>query len=1058
MEQQKEYVPIVLDNYQSIIQKDSSVYFESEEQMENDLIKRLISNGYTYRQDIKNKTTLIKNIRVQIEKLNNLKFTDKQWEELKDNWLLKKGSTLIDKTNIVHNNFIYTLNLANGSKNISIFDKNNIENNTVEVINQYEASTINNVLNRYDVTILVNGFPLVHIELKKRGQKIETAFGQIRRYEFESFSNEEEAKLFQFVQIFVISNGTLTKYFANSVREVAVENKHNNTSKVVKVTDNYKFTSYWTDRQNKIIGDIVDFTNTFFQKNTILNLIFKYCVFDTQNKLKVMRPYQIAATESILFKVDKAVSDLSLFNYEEKNTTGGYVWHTTGSGKTLTSFKTATLIVNNYTNKYFAINKVLFVVDRRDLNTQTFKSFNKFKKESAVSPVSTNDLKNKLLNDNNKLIITTIQKLAKLAKDLEIKKKNLRMIFIFDECHRSQFGTQHEYIIKSFQNSLIFGFTGTPIFQINSNKRSTALSTIEINSNSTVQKTTEDIFGQILHKYTMAQAIEDENVLPFNLEIASIVTPKENLENIDIKVDKSIDLEAIWNDPNRISKNVEYILNNYNSKTNNGMFNSIFASYNIPALKTYYKEFKKQQEGLDPAEKLKIAAIFSFEPNQTTENDFQISSETINNDALKAFDKMLESDKQALAQMVDDYNKQFNTSFSINNAKEFAEYNNDVAHRLGDETIINKNNRIDILLVVNMYLTGFDAVKLNTLWLDKPLKYHSLIQAISRTNRIYDSTKFCGNVVSFIPRVKDDLREAIGLFCGDEYKQKIMIKSFNKYYYGVDDHNYPELSISWKELVSAIKQMSPNEWLSSNPEEKERFINEFGLLLKRRNYLSNFIEWHKNKSLHLLTPNEFNNYKGIYNEFYRKQKAKQNANLLEINDDLHFEAGLSDSTDIDVKYIWKVVHSTFVEDVKSTSEKINEVVQAVKSSNTEYLKADLIEKFLEFWNSSPQEIKQKLIENSTSFEKGLSDHSKEELNKKLAQWIVEYNLNGEYFKDAYIRSLKDGVLNFDKSVLKSFFAWKLSALNLSHKKLIEKFEKEIAEFFYKILNTINWDN
>ncbi|MDJ1649081.1 type I restriction endonuclease subunit R [Mycoplasma phocimorsus] len=1052
MEQKRKYEPIILDNYQSIIPQGNVPFSESEEAMEKDLINRLVKNGYIYRNDIKNKESLINNLREKIEKINNVKLSDKDWNELKDKWLFKRNSILTDKTDIIQGNSLYNLNINGTSKNINLFDKENLDNNFFEVINQYEANN-SKTKNRYDVTILINGLPLVHIELKKRGQEIEKAFGQIRRYEFESFSSGEESKIFQFVQIFIISNGTFTKYFANSVREIAVDNFQTNTSKKVKVfSDNFKYTSFWTDRQNRKISDIIDFANTFLQKNTIFSIIVKYCVFDSDNVLKVMRPYQIAATESILAKVDQAIEDPTLFDSRKKNLTGGYVWHTTGSGKTLTSFKVATLITQNINNKYQIIDKVLFIVDRRDLNVQTFKSFNKFKKESAVSPDSTNDLKNKLLKkDNDKLIVTTIQKLAKLVKDQSIKKQNLRMIFIFDECHRSQFGTQHEYIIRSFDNSLIFGFTGTPIFKINSTKGTADISKIEINSSSTRQNTTEEIFGNILHKYSMAQAINDENVLKFNLEIAGLIGLKDQEEQSEETTKHSINTDAIWNAPERIRKNVEYILKNFENKTVGGRFNSIFASYSIDTLRRYYDEFKEQQKDIDPLKKLKIAAIFSYEPNKTNENDFQILSNDINTEAISGFDNLSESDKQVLARIVKDYNEQFGTKFSIDNASAFADYNNDISRRLGNIKE-EKKDRIDILLVVNMYLTGFDAVKLNTLWLDKPLKYHSLIQAISRTNRIYDAAKPFGNIVSFVPRVKSDLKEAIRLFCGENHDEQVLIKDFEDYYNGFDHKDFKR---SWKEIVEVVRFKTCSEWNNSDPEQKKHFVNIFGQLLERRNYLTNFEKWYSNKELWLMTPYEFNNYKAIYNELYRKQNNALRSKQININESLAFKNGLADSTDIGIDYIWKTINEIIInnsqhEKSNTISYKtIDEQTNAIRSSNVEHLKADKIRSFLIFFNSDyyTGEQRWEMAAISSVFIKEFVEFSKNDHNIKIDELIEKYNLDGVKFRNVYENCFKKGEINLDPYTISSFFKEKKSSFSKEFKNLKKNFETEIYEYF-----------
>lgn len=674
---------IVIEEYKSIAS--CSDTYQNEATLEKEFIHMLEQQLYEYI-DIHKEPDLLKNLRVQLSNLNDYELSDNEWKQLFNNCIAKPNTGIKEKTQIIQEDYIFNLKKDNGeTKNIKLIDKDNVHRNKFQIIHQYEQ---NSRKNRYDVTILVNGFPLVHIELKKRGTSLEEAFKQIKRYKRDSFW--QGCGLYDFIQIFVISNGTNTKYYSNTA--------HNENN-------SFEFTSFWTDAKNNTIPDLVNFTRTFFNKNTLLSIITKYCVFTSEKKLLVMRPYQIAATERIINKIESANNDKKYGTIEA----GGYIWHTTGSGKTLTSFKTAQLV-----SKLNYIDKVLFVVDRSDLDYQTMKEYDRFKKDSANSNISTKILKSQLEEDDCSIIITTIQKLSIFIKhnnNCSIFDK--KVVFIFDECHRSQFGDMHQAIIKHFKKHFIFGFTGTPIFSINS-------------SNSmNLFKTTEQVFGKQLHTYNIVNAIKDKNVLPFKFD--------DNCGQVRVYNKNE------YNAPKRIALITKYILEHFNQKTcrndnevskskteeqrKNG-FNSIFATSSIEAAKLYYDEFKKQMIKLDDHCKLKIALIYSCNANEYEINGI-INEENYDNS-----DKLDQSSRDFLENAIHDYNKMFHTNFSIkNNNYGLSNYYRDLSLRM-------KNKEIDLLIVVNMFLTGFDATTLNTLWVDRNLKMHGLMQAFSRTNRL----------------------------------------------------------------------------------------------------------------------------------------------------------------------------------------------------------------------------------------------------------------------------------------------------------------------------------
>ena len=814
--------------------------YQSEADLEREFIALLQKQGYEYL-PIHTEADLIANLRIRLEKLNDIKFTDSEWKRFFAVHIASANEGIVEKTRkLQEGDSRISFKRDDGlTKNIALIEKANIHSNKLQVINQYENNA-GTYKNRYDVTILVNGLPLVHIELKRRGVHIREAFNQIKRYDRESFW--AESGLFQYIQIFVISNGTNTKYYSNTTRDNHIRDaKKAQHAKKERTSNSFEFTSFWADESNKIIPDLIDFTKTFFSKHTILNILTKYCVFSSENMLLVMRPYQIAATEKILNKIE--ISN----NYKQYGTlnSGGYIWHTTGSGKTLTSFKTAQLAT-----ALPYIDKVLFVVDRKDLDYQTMKEYDRFEKGAANSNTSTAILKKQLEDPSARIIITTIQKLDKFIKKYKghpIFEKHV--VIIFDECHRSQFGDMHVAIIKSFKKYHLFGFTGTPIFAVNANAGTK-------NAN---LKTTEQAFGAKLHTYTIVNAINDKNVLPFRIDY---IKTMDKEPDIDDKQVADIDREKAFNAPKRITKIVDYILTNFNRKTYRNEksyafnaltnisamasasgkkeveeikqklrlsgFNSVFCVSSIQAAKLYYNEFKRQMNE-NPSRKLKIATIFSYAANEE-ESDGLLDEE--NPEDTIALDA---PSRNFLESAIKDYNATFATNYDTSSDK-FQNYYRDVSLRM-------KNREIDLLIVVNMFLTGFDATTLNTLWVDKNLKQHGLLQAYSRTNRILNSIKTFGNIVCFrnLQKRTDD---AVALFGDKDAGGICVLKSYNDYYYGYGDKQ------GYVDLIDELQTKYPlSEPQIIGEKAQKDFIALFGAILRMRNILSSFDEFIGNEIL-----------------------------------------------------------------------------------------------------------------------------------------------------------------------------------------------------------------
>jgi len=887
----------VVSSYQASSNRSSA--FQSEADLEKELIHILEDQCYQYI-SIHSEEDLIVNLRHKIEELNNYSFSDTEWESFFSACIVGKNEGIEQLTNRIQNDSIQILRCDSGLyKNIKLIDKEDIHNNRLQVINQYKQ-TSGNKSTRYDVTILVNGLPLVHIELKRRGVAIREAFNQINRYQRDAFW--ADSGLFQYIQIFVISNGTFTKYYSNSTR-LNVEKEHDGIgAKVTKKTSNsFEFTSFWADANNRIIPDLVDFSKTFFAKHTILNILTKYCIFTSENMLMVMRPYQIAATERIINKI-KISNNYKSFGSKDA---GGFIWHTTGSGKTLTSFKTAQLA-----SKMPFIDKVLFVVDRKDLDYQTMKEYDRFEKGAANSNTSTKVLERQLGDGNTRIIITTIQKLSVfINRNANHKVFDDHVVIIFDECHRSQFGDMHRDIVKAFKKYHLFGFTGTPIFADNSTGRTAGL------------RTTEDSFGSLLHIYTIVDAINDRNVLPFRVDYIKTMGDLE--PDVDDNKVADIDRERAFLSPKRIGEVTRYILENFNRKTyrnENGNysfsclsnvanvacskrnktdevkakkqlngFNSIFCVSSIEAAKLYYNEFKKQMSE-NPDRRLNISTIFSYGANE------EVADGIIDEENPEDTTRLDQSSRDFLDSVISDYNEMFSTNYDTSGDK-FQNFYKDVSLRM-------KNRELDLLIVVNMFLTGFDATTLNTLWVDKNLREHGLIQAFSRTNRILNSIKTFGNIVCF-RNLQKRVDEAISRYGDKEAGGISILHSFKDYYYGFDDSKGKHRS-GYKELVDKLTEDYPLSDTSIIGEERQKsFISLFGGILRMCNLLSCFDEF---EGKHILSDRDMQDYQSRYLDINDEWKRfREKGEKADICDDIVFEIELIKQVEISIDYILMLV-------------------------------------------------------------------------------------------------------------------------------------------------------
>ena len=913
--------------------------YQSEAELEKEFIRLLGELGYEYLTIHKEKD-LVVNLRAQLEKLNNYTFSDNEWDRFFTEILANGKDGIVEKTRLIQEDHVQVLRRDDGtSKNILLIDKKCIHNNSLQVINQYAVSTEEgaNHDNRYDVTILVNGLPLVHIELKCRGVPIREAFNQIDRYQRDSFW--ASSGLYEYVQIFVVSNGTNTKYYSNTTRFNHIKDAKSNKVKKEKTSNSFEFTSFWADANNRIIPDLVDFTKTFFAKHTILNILARYCVFTAENMLLVMRPYQIVATERILNRIEIANNYKKFGNVAG----GGYIWHTTGSGKTLTSFKTAQLA-----SKLDCIDKVLFVVDRKDLDYQTMKEYDRFEKGAANSNTSTSVLKKQLEDDNAKIIITTIQKLSTfIKKNAGHTVFDKRIVIIFDECHRSQFGDMHLAITKFFKKYHLFGFTGTPIFAVNAG----------VSKNPTL-RTTEQAFGDQLHTYTIVDAINDKNVLPFRVDYIKTMDIEPDIDDKDVW---DIDREKAFLSPKRIELVTKYILDHFDQKTYRGDktytfnvlqniadvasvngreaieevkqkqrlsgFNSIFAVSSVDAAKLYYAEFKKQMEA-EPQKKLKIAIIYSYGANEA-ETDGILDEE--NSEDTSALDA---TSRDFLDAAIKDYNEVFHTNYSTDGDK-FQNYYKDVSLRM-------KNKELDLLIVVNMFLTGFDATTLNTLWVDKNLKMHGLIQAYSRTNRILNSIKTFGNIVCFrnLQKRTDD---AISLFGDKEAGGIVLMRGYKDYYFGYEDDD-GKYHPGFVDMIEELETKFPltEERITGEQNQKE-FILLFGAILRMRNLLTSFDEFVGNE---ILSDRDLQDYLGRYQDLRDEWKnRKPTGEKEDITDDIIFEIELIKQIEINIDYILMLVkkyHDSHCDD----KEVLITIQKAVDASPELRSKKALIESFI----------------------------------------------------------------------------------------------------------------
>ena len=915
---------IVLDQYNKFVEEPNAGY-QTEGSLEREFIRDLQAQGYEYLQGINNHDALVKNLRAQLQRLNNVVFSDAEWRRFLEEYLDKPSDSLIEKTRKIHDDYIYDFVFDDGLiQNIYLLDKKNLANNTLQVINQFEQT--GSYDNRYDVTILVNGLPLVHIELKKRGVAIREAFNQIHRYSKESFNKENS--LFKYIQIFVISNGTDTRYFANTTK---------------RDKNSYDFTMNWATAKNTLIKDLKDFTATFLQKHTLLNVLVNYCVFDVSDTLLIMRPYQIAATERILWKIK---SSYQAKNWSNKDS-GGYIWHTTGSGKTLTSFKAARLVT-----ELDFIEKVFFVVDRKDLDYQTMKEYQRFSPDSVNGSESTAGLKRNIDKDDNKIIVTTIQKLNNLMK-LEDKLPiyDKQVVFIFDECHRSQFGEAQKNLTRKFKKYYQFGFTGTPIFS----------------ENALGAETTASVFGIELHSYIITDAIRDEKVLKFKVDYNDVRPQFKNIET-EKNLEKLTALEKkqAFLQPKRIEQIAQYVLDNFKQKThrfnagNNG-FNAMFAVSSVDAAKAYYQTFKQLQSAVKNP--LKIATIFSFAANEEQDAIGDIIDESFEVEAMNS------SAKEFLKSAIDDYNGYFATNYDVD-AKSFQNYYRDLAKRV-------KNKEVDLLIVVGMFLTGFDAPTLNTLFVDKNLRYHGLIQAYSRTNRIYNSTKSFGNIVTFRDLEQDTI-DAITLFGKSNTRNIVLEKSYQEYMEGFTDAGVARRG--YLEVIAELQERFPDPDVIQTEKDKKDFVKLFGEYLRVENILQNYDEFaalqafqsldtsdakavEAFKEKYYLTDEAFaemqpidmpsersiQNYRSTYNDirdWLRRQKDSEEKAKSTIDwDDVVFEVDLLKSQEINLDYILELIFE-HNKKTKNKSELIDEIRSIIRASLGNRAKESLIVDFI----------------------------------------------------------------------------------------------------------------
>ena len=1011
---------IVLDKYTKI-EGDGSSY-QSEADLENELIKDLDAQGIKYESDINTPEKLLVNVRVQLQELNRVEFKNSEWSRFVEEYLDKPSDNIIEKTRKIHDNYIYDFVFDDGRiKNIYLLDKKNITRNKVQVIKQFSQKGTQS--NRYDVTILVNGLPLVQIELKKRGVAIREAFNQVHRYSKESFNAENS--LYKYLQIFVISNGTDSRYFANTTK---------------RDKNSFDFTMNWAKSDNTLIKDLKDFTATFLQKKTLLDILINYCVFDTSDTLLIMRPYQIAATERLIWKVKSS--------YEAKRYSsidgGGFIWHTTGSGKTLTSFKAARLA----TSLDF-IDKVFFVVDRKDLDFQTMKEYQRFSPDSVNGSDSTAGLKQNIEKDDNKIIVTTIQKLNNLMKsenDLAIFNKHV--VFIFDECHRSQFGEAQKNLSKKFKKYYQFGFTGTPIFP----------------ENALGAETTSSVFGAELHSYVITDAIRDEKVLKFKVDYNDVRPQFKALESeTDEKKLSAFETKQALLHPIRINEITQYILNKFNQKTHRMQigakgFNAMFAVSSVDAAKLYYEAFKNLQK--DKERPLKVATIFSFAANELQDAIGDIEDETFEPSAMDS------SAKEFLSSAINDYNIMFKTSYGVD-SKEFQNYYRDLAKRV-------KSKEVDLLIVVGMFLTGFDAPTLNTLFVDKNLRFHGLMQAFSRTNRIYDATKTFGNIVTFRDLEKATI-DAITLFGDKNTKNVVLEKSYTEYMQGFTDITSGEARRGYIDITLELQQKFPNPEAIEKDKDKKEFAKLFGEYLKAENILQNYDEFAGLKAIqdldvndeqavkefkekHYLNDEDFNkmqdikipsqriiqDYKSTYNdirEWIRREKNSKDKEESAIDwNDIVFEIDLLKSQEINLDYILELIFD-HNKKVKNKSELVEEVRRVIRASLGNRAKESLVVDFINQTNLDDILDKASVIDEFFKF-------AQAEQQKEANELIKDENLNEEAAKRYIVASLKREYASENGTELNAILP-KMSPLNPQYLTKKQTVFQKIAMFVEK---------
>ena len=1014
---------IILDKYEKqLVIRESAAVYQTESSLEREFIQDLVNQGYEYLPRLTTPKEMLENIRVQLQILNNTQFSDAEWKRFCEEYLDKPSDNHVDKTRKIHNDYIYDFVFDDGHiQNIYLVDKTNITKNKMQVISQFEQK--GSQANRYDVTILVNGLPLIQVELKKRGVAIREAFNQVNRYSKESFNSENS--LFKYLQICIISNGTDSRYFANTTK---------------RDKNSFDFTMNWAKSDNALIKDLKDFTATFFQKNTLLRVLLHYSVFDSSDNLLIMRPYQIAAAERILWKIK------SSYNAKKWKTTesGGYIWHTTGSGKTLTSFKAARLAM-----ELDFIDKVFFVVDRKDLDYQTMKEYQRFSPDSVNGSADTAGLRRNIEKEDNKIIVTTIQKLNNLIKNEDnLPVYNKQVVFIFDEAHRSQFGEAQKNINKKFKQYYQFGFTGTPIFS----------------ENALGSETTATVFGRELHSYVITDAIRDEKVLKFKVDYND-VRPKFKsieMEQDEKKLSTSETREALLH-PERIKEVSQYILKNFRVKTHRSHiaakgFNAMFAVSSVDAAKLYYESLNNLQKNSEKP--LKIATIFSFAANEEQSAIGDILDETFEPSAMDS------SAKEFLILAIKDYNEMFKTNFGVE-SKEFQNYYRDLANRV-------KKQEIDLLIVVGMFLTGFDAPTLNTLFVDKNLRYHGLIQAFSRTNRIYDSTKTFGNIVTFRDLEKATI-DAITLFGDKNTKNVVLEKSYSEYMEGFNDISTGEARRGYVDVVKELNLYFPNVDDIATEKDKKEFVKLFGEYLRIENILQNYDEFTNLKDLRTLDVSDPNaieefkethyvsdeeietmkeikmpeertiqDYRSTYNdirEWLRREKAGKEKEESSVDwDDVVFEIDLLKSQEINLDYILELIFEKNKK-VKDKGTLVEEVRRLVRSSTGSRAKESLVIDFINQTDLDEIQDKASIIDRFFAF-------AQKEQKREAEELINSEELNIDAAKRYILASLKREYASENGTELNEILP-KMSPLNSKYLTKKQSVFQKIAAFVEK---------